>query len=158
MTCSVFLDRDGFRRVEQGGGRREDEALDAVFGGGFEQVGGGDDVIAQVFERLLHTFRHDDVRGEVENAVELMRVEKLRQRRAIHQIADDQAGVFVNGFPMPGDEAVEDDDFVALADQQIDHVAADIARATRDKYLHSRASLPKTDQKLPSIPTSAEIG
>src|SRR3954465_14347186 len=84
----ILFDRDRFGRVKQRGGGRQNKASDAVLGGGFEQVGGGDHIVTQILERLLHTFRDDNVGSKVENAVELMCVEKLCQCGAVHQVAN----------------------------------------------------------------------
>ena len=137
----IFRDGDSLRSVEQGGGRRQDEAFDTVFGCGFEQVCGGNVVVAQVLEWLLHAFRHDDVRREVEDAIELVRLKQRFERCRVHQIADDERGFRVDCLAMPRNEAVEHHHFIIFADQQVYHVAANVPRATCDENFHTRTLL-----------------
>jgi len=130
-------DRDPLGPVEQVGGRREDEPPDAACHSRLEHVGGKDDVVAQVLQRLLHALADERVAGEVEDAVDArVRVEQRADRRPVRQIDLDEGGRRVDGRTVALVEIVEHDDVVAGSDELGRGDAADVAGTAGDEDFH----------------------
>ena len=127
-----FVDGHVVGLAEEGGGGREDEALDVVRDHGVEQVEGVAEVVAVVEVGPRHRFAHLDGGGEVHDAGKGMAPEELVECGAVGKVGLDEFAAD-DGVAMAGGEVVEGDDLMACGAQQLDHVRADVAGAADDE-------------------------
>ena len=110
-----------------------------MLGRGLQQVAARQHVVAQVAPGPLHAFADEGVGGEVQDAIKALAAEELAQRLGLQQVAVDEARSGMHGRAVTVDEVVADGDLVAARDQQIGHVAADVACAAGHQQLHGRS-------------------
>ena len=131
----VVLGRGGRCQPIAGGGRSIDELRDAGRTRAFQHVHRALDVRRHVFHRPL------DGRHDVADAREMEHVVHTRKQRVAGLVGADVGGfegeirvaLVVGDIGLPAAHQIVDDaDFVALADQQVDHVAADEASSPRN--------------------------
>lgn len=127
-----FVDGHVVGLAEDGGGGREDEALHIVRDHGVEQVEGVAEVVAVVEVGPRYRFAHLDGGGEVHDAAEGVAPEEPVQRGAVGKVGVDEFAAD-NGIAMAGGKVVEGNDLAAGAQQQLDHVRADVAGAADDE-------------------------
>ena len=135
----VLADGQALRLLVEVGGGGEDEARDPLFGGGLQQVAAGQHVVAQVAPGPLHALVDQGVGGEVQDAVVALAVEEPSQGVGLQQVAMDEARRRMHSLAVAVDEVVADRDLVAARDEQIGHVAADVACAAGHQQLHGRS-------------------
>ena len=88
----------------------------AAFDRAFDQrarIGG---VVAVIAERIAHRIRHHDRGGEVDDRVDAVLADQLRDQRLIAGLADDERHAVGNRPAMSGREIVEHDDALAGVD------------------------------------------
>ena len=101
-------------------------------------------VVVVVLEGLLNALAHGLQAREVDDGVDGMLVEQLLHGRAVAQVglaegevlAGDAADA-VQCLGLGVDEIVDDDDLMSRVEQFYASVAADIAGAAGDQYLHN---------------------
>ena len=75
----------------------------------------------------------------MQDAVEALPAEKFAQRLGLQQVALHEARSGMHGRAVAVDQVVADDHLGAARDQQIGHVAADVACAAGHQQLHGRS-------------------
>ncbi len=119
--------------------------LDAGVDRAFEQRARLGGVVEIVAERIGNRFRHDDLRGEMDDLGDVVAGERLGHEIVVAEIADDQRRLVGHGPAKAGREIVEHDDLLAGVEQFQRHVAADVAGAARHEYGHEGLSVETID-------------
>ena len=110
----------GFGFAVDGGGRGEDEFLDAGVLHRFQEGKRGGGVVAEVHLRFLHgTQPASDERGEVQHAFGLRLTEDGLNSGAIGKIGLDELRTLGNGLAPAMTEIIDDGDLVAGLEQAV---------------------------------------
>jgi hypothetical protein len=105
---------------------------------GIEKVQRVDDVVLIVFRRVLYRFTDQRKCREVQDRLGTALDQDMIDPVALRQVAHEQP-VRGHGSAMAGREIVEDPDIVAVGKQQLDGMAADIARTAGNEDSHGRS-------------------
>ena len=122
----------------------EDDVLHAVVAHGLAEAHGGEEIVVVVFQRHRHGLADGLEPGEVDRAVDAVLFKNAVERRTVahvvliegHVLAGDLLYAF-DGLDVGVDQIVDDDDIVAAFKQLHAGVAADIAGAAGDEYVHA---------------------
>ena len=139
----VLLDGDGLGLPVNGGGGGEHEVPDPALAHDEQEVHGVDEVVAEVFERLLAGLAHRLQTREMYDGIYLLFREDIAHLFEVAKVVlvefdipsrklADAAHRF--GFAVA--KIVGDDGIEAVLDQVDDGVRTDITRATCDQYAH----------------------
>jgi hypothetical protein len=134
----------GRQAVHRRGGREHD-VLHAGLGRALQQVARRAGVVAVVLERILAGLRHDGVRGEVHDRVDVVLREDARHEVAITGVADDELAVR-HRLAKAGGQVVERHDALAGRAELAHDVAADVAGAAGDENSVCHAWSPRVLQ------------
>ena len=150
MFGRVLGDRHFFGQAEDGTGGGKHEPADARLHAGFEQVDAVGDVVAEIFSRIQHAFRHQRVAGEMHQCLGPDVLHRLEQKRAVGEIALDEFRPAVERLAMAFAEIVQHVHLVMRVQQHLHANAADVTRPASHEDFH-RALM------LPDHPTASKI-
>ncbi len=124
-------------------GRGKDDVLHAVVAHGLAETHGGEEVVVIVFQRHRHGFADGLEPGEMDRAVDVVLFKDAVERRAVAHVVFIEGDVLArdllhafDGLRAGVDQIIDDDDLVAALEQLHAGVAADIAGAAGDEYVH----------------------
>src|SRR5690606_38826907 len=114
-----------------------------------EHAQGAARVVVVVRQRLRHGLAHVGEGGEVHDALDAVRGERLRQRLGVTHVELDEGDVRGHGLPVTAAQVVEGDGGVTAAKQRAERVGPDVTSSAGDQYLHGgspTANRPATGQ------------
>ena len=144
----ILLERGDIVHSVHGGGGAEDDLFTAVVAHGLEQGDGAADVVVEVLERLDDALAHGLEPGEVDDTVDLLRLEDVVQTIAVADIAliefELLAAELLNpaqGLALAVVEVVEDDDVISGIHQLNARVGTDVTGAACYENGHVKTPL-----------------
>ena len=147
----VFRDRHRCRHAVDRRGRGKDEAAHPAGHAGLDQRAARAGVVAVVFERVGHGFRHHDAAGEVDHGGDAVAGDEIADQCAVAGVALDEGHVPGHPLAAPGGEVVQHDDRRAGVPEREHGVAADVAGAAGDqdgvRMRHGSLRLPSSTDR-----------
>lgn len=89
-----------------------------------------------IAEWIFHRLRRHRLCSEMDDRVDRFVRQYLCDQALVAELADNQFGFSRHGPTKPGREIVEDDNLLAVIEQFVDHMAADISGAACDQNAH----------------------
>ena len=121
----------------------EDDVVHAVIAHGFAEADGGIEVVVVVLQRHGHRLAHGLEAREVDGAADVVLFKDAVEGRAVAHVVFVEGHLFagdllhaLDGLGVGIDQIVDDDHAVAAVEKLHAGMAADIARAAGDKYVH----------------------
>ena len=110
--------------------------LDLAARRGLQQIARLGGVVEIIAERIGDRLRHHDLRGEMDDRLDVVSRDGFGHEVLVAEVADDQRDALGHGPAKAGREIVEDDRLFAGVEQFQHHVGADITGAARHQDRH----------------------
>ena len=110
-----------------GGGGGEDDLVHPVLHHGLQEHHGAVEVVVIVLQRVGHALPHLGGGGEVDHALDVLRLEQGVQRPLVPDVQLIEPGLGVDRLPEAGEEVVRHHHVPARVDELVHRVGADVA-------------------------------